>query len=74
MPDGFTHLNLSEVEDSAPKFGFEEHQEARFASEALATEQTASACNGSSPVAGRASATATRRPRRSTWCSPAAAG
>ncbi len=40
MPDGFTHLNLSEVEDSAPKFGFEEHQEARFASEALATEQT----------------------------------
>lgn len=40
MPDDFTHLNLSEVEDSAPKFGFGERQEARFANEALATEQT----------------------------------
>jgi len=40
MPEGYTHRNLDEVEDSAPQFGFEEHQEARFASEAMETEQT----------------------------------
>ena len=39
MPD-YTHRNLSEVEDSAPKFGFGENQEARFASEDMQTEQT----------------------------------
>ena len=40
MPEGFTHRNLTEVEDSDPKFGFEENQEARFASEAMETECT----------------------------------
>ena len=40
MPDGFTHRSLNEVEDSAPKFGFEDNQEARFASEAMETEHT----------------------------------
>lgn len=40
MPDGFTHKNLGEVEDSAPEFGFEENQEARFATAAMGTEAT----------------------------------
>lgn len=40
MATDYTHLNLTEVEDSAPKFGFEDHQEARFATEALETAQT----------------------------------
>jgi mannose-6-phosphate isomerase-like protein (cupin superfamily) len=39
MPGPFTHVNLNDVEDSAPKFGFEEVQEARFANTALETEQ-----------------------------------
>jgi uncharacterized cupin superfamily protein len=39
MPDNFTHFNLNDVEDSAPKFGFEEVQEARFANEELASSQ-----------------------------------
>ena len=35
----YTHRNLDEVDDSAPKFGYGELQEARFANEALETEQ-----------------------------------
>jgi mannose-6-phosphate isomerase-like protein (cupin superfamily) len=37
---GYTKKNLREVEDSAPKFGFEENQEAHFATEDLDAEQT----------------------------------
>ncbi len=40
MAGSYTHRNLNEVADSAPKFGYEDHQEARFANEALETEQT----------------------------------
>ncbi|HKG37266.1 MAG TPA: cupin domain-containing protein [Solirubrobacterales bacterium] len=40
MPDPYTHKNLTEVEDSAPKFGFEDHQEARFARSDFDAEQT----------------------------------
>ena len=40
MAAGYTHRNLTEVEDSAPKFGFGETQEARFASGDMETEQT----------------------------------
>jgi mannose-6-phosphate isomerase-like protein (cupin superfamily) len=40
MPDKYTHKQLTEVEDSAPNFGFEGVQEARFASEALGAEDT----------------------------------
>ena len=36
----YTHLNLSEVKDSAPGFGMEDTQEARFAREDLGAEQT----------------------------------
>jgi mannose-6-phosphate isomerase-like protein (cupin superfamily) len=36
----YTLKNLDEVEDSAPKFGFEHNQEARFAREALDAERT----------------------------------
>jgi mannose-6-phosphate isomerase-like protein (cupin superfamily) len=40
MPASFTHKKLSEVEDSAPKFGIDELQEARFAKYDLDAEQT----------------------------------
>jgi mannose-6-phosphate isomerase-like protein (cupin superfamily) len=40
MAAPFTHKKLSEVEDSAPKFGYEELQEARFANSDLETEHT----------------------------------
>ena len=36
----FTIHNLSETEDSAPKFGYEDHQEARFATGDLDAEAT----------------------------------
>jgi mannose-6-phosphate isomerase-like protein (cupin superfamily) len=36
----FTKLNLTEVEDSAPKFGLGEVQQARFANSDLEVEQT----------------------------------
>jgi mannose-6-phosphate isomerase-like protein (cupin superfamily) len=36
----YTHKNLTEVEDSAPKFGFAEVQEARFAGGDLDAEHT----------------------------------
>ena len=36
----YTHRNLTEVEDSAAKFGFGETQETRFANDDLETEQT----------------------------------
>ena len=40
MAASFTVKNLAEVEDSAPKFGFAEVQEARFANDELEAEQT----------------------------------
>lgn len=40
MPASYTLQQLTEVEDSAPKFGFEGIQEARFAKGDLETEQT----------------------------------
>ena len=40
MSDPFTIKRLSEVEDSAPGFGFAETQEARFANKDLQTEST----------------------------------
>ena len=39
MPD-FTHKNMKDVKDSAPEFGMEDVQEARFAKEALDAERT----------------------------------
>jgi mannose-6-phosphate isomerase-like protein (cupin superfamily) len=36
----FTRKKLTEVEDSAPKFGFQDVQEARFANDDLETERT----------------------------------
>jgi hypothetical protein len=36
----FTHIRLNDVKDSAPEFGFAEHQEARFARRDLEAEQT----------------------------------
>ena len=36
----FTIRNLRDVKDSAPDFGFGEHQEARFATEAVDAERT----------------------------------
>jgi mannose-6-phosphate isomerase-like protein (cupin superfamily) len=40
MAASFTHKQLTEVEDSAPKFGLGEVQEARFANDALEAERT----------------------------------
>lgn len=40
MADAYTKMKLTEVEDSAPKFGFEEMQEARFATNDLDAEET----------------------------------
>ena len=36
----YTHMNLTEVKDSAPGFGADEFQEARFARQDLEAEQT----------------------------------
>jgi mannose-6-phosphate isomerase-like protein (cupin superfamily) len=40
MTPPYTHKKLTEVKDSAPKFGFEEVQEARFAAADLEAEHT----------------------------------
>jgi mannose-6-phosphate isomerase-like protein (cupin superfamily) len=40
MAAPYTRKNLAEVEDSAPKFGYGELQEARFAHQDLETENT----------------------------------
>ncbi len=40
MPTPFTHKKLSEVKDSAPEFGMEDQQEARFAKKDLDAEKT----------------------------------
>lgn len=40
MADSYTRKNLIEVEDSAPKFGYEGIQQARFATKDLDAEQT----------------------------------
>jgi mannose-6-phosphate isomerase-like protein (cupin superfamily) len=40
MADSYTKKKLTEVEDSAPRFGYDEVQEARFASKDLETERT----------------------------------
>ena len=39
MASPFTHKKLADVEDSAPKFGFAEIQQARFAKDDLEAEQ-----------------------------------
>jgi mannose-6-phosphate isomerase-like protein (cupin superfamily) len=40
MASAYTHKRLTEVDDSAPKFGYEELQEARFATKDLDAEDT----------------------------------
>lgn len=40
MPDPYTHMNLSEVKNMAPEFGYGELGEARFAQKALDAERT----------------------------------
>src|SRR3954453_7322719 len=40
MATSYTLINLTDVEDSAPKFGFSDHQEARFARGDLEAEDT----------------------------------
>lgn len=40
MPAPFTHIKLTDVKDSAPEFGMEEVQEARFAKGDLDAERT----------------------------------
>lgn len=40
MATPYTHTSLNEVKDSAPEFGFADHQEARFANQDLGAEHT----------------------------------
>jgi mannose-6-phosphate isomerase-like protein (cupin superfamily) len=40
MPAPFTHMKLTDVKDSAPEFGMEDVQEARFAKKDLDAEKT----------------------------------
>jgi mannose-6-phosphate isomerase-like protein (cupin superfamily) len=40
MADPYTLIRLTDVEDSAPRFGFSDVQEARFANDELETEDT----------------------------------
>lgn len=40
MSDPYTHMNLSEVKNMAPEFGYAELAEARFAQKPLDAEQT----------------------------------
>jgi mannose-6-phosphate isomerase-like protein (cupin superfamily) len=40
MATPFTHKKLTDIEDSAPKFGYGELQEARFANDDLEAERT----------------------------------
>jgi len=40
MPGSYTRRKLTDVEDSAPRFGFSEMQEARFANDDLELEST----------------------------------
>jgi mannose-6-phosphate isomerase-like protein (cupin superfamily) len=40
MPDPYTHKKLTDVKDSAPEFGLEDKQEARFAKYDLEAEDT----------------------------------
>ncbi len=40
MANPFTHKKLTDVKDSAPEFGFDEAQEARFAKKDLEAEET----------------------------------
>lgn len=40
MASPFTHKKLTDVKDSAPEFGFDEMQEARFAKDDLEAEDT----------------------------------
>ena len=40
MASAYTHKKLTDVQDSAPKFGFEDLQEARFATKDLEAEDT----------------------------------
>jgi mannose-6-phosphate isomerase-like protein (cupin superfamily) len=40
MPTPYTRIKLTDVEDSAPKFGYDELQEAHFATADLEAEQT----------------------------------
>ena len=63
---GHTILNLKEIEDMAPKFGFAPDLEARFATGAWGWRNQASATSGWRRTSGCRSATSTSSRRRST--------
>jgi hypothetical protein len=65
-------VNLKEVEDQAPKFGYAPHLESRFARKALGLRQSGSATSRSRPASACPSAIATKTRRRSTSSWPAA--
>ena len=73
MTKSYTRKNLADVEDSAPKFGLDEVQQARFANEDLKAESRPQLSHGEGGQALGLRRTGTTPPRRSTWCCPAPA-
>ncbi len=73
MTAPYTLKKLTDVEDSAVKFGMGEFQEARFATDDLDAEQTGVSLHRARPASASRSRTSTTRPRRSMSCSRARA-
>ena len=67
MTSPYTLKKLTDVEDSAPKFGMGEVEEARFANGDLDAETTGVSFHRLNPECASRSGTSTTRPRRSTW-------
>ena len=62
-----TQINLNDVENQAPNFGFPDDMEARFASGELELEQSGAGLLRLKPGSACPSATRTPSRRRSTW-------
>jgi hypothetical protein len=66
MAAKYTLKNLTEVKDAAPAFGYDELQEARFATKELDAERTGMSHHRVKPGKRQDSRTSTTRPRRCT--------
>lgn len=73
MSRPYTIMRITDVKDSAPGFGLEETQEARFATQALDAERTGVSHLRLKPGLASPSGTATTAPRRCISSSPAPA-
>ena len=68
MSAGYKLKSIDELDDAAAGFGLGEHGEARFAREPLGMRDIGMSHYTWGPASGCPSVTATRPPRRSTWC------